>query len=1448
MQPQVRAEPPSPREAQLAQRLAALGLLSADQLQRLWLRRTQGDARPLEQVLLQERLVAPDALARALAGLTQPEARQPTLALQDSSRDHRPPTAREPDSSFTGSAVRTRDQGDSGGRYDPRTAAVPGSDPLASVGLSSSVRVKTGAVVQLTPELHVTCERLLGQGGMGTVHLVHDPTLGRRAALKLVKGEGSATRTKRFKREVVVTARLDHPGIPPVFLSGRTPAGQDFLLMRFVDGDALDKVLDNVHDRADGRLRSREAKPAPEARDLLDALVKVSEAMAYAHSRGIVHRDLKPANIMIGAFGEVLLMDWGLARDLAESSQEDQAVRHELATLLEDTKGLTQDGALLGTPGYMAPEQARGHDVDARADVFALGAVLVEVLTGEPPVTGQTTLEVLAKTGQGDVTLPRERRPDVAPELNAIAARALARDPGRRYDGAAEFGADLKAYLEGRAVSVYRYGRLEQLRRLARRHPAALAGLVATFALSLGGVIAVGQARTGAAAAERRAAVDRARAASDEARAAVSAGGTDDTDRAIGLSLAALQAAQRWRVLAPDDATAARAQHEAAARLGELAERAEQWSLALEAFRQAGGLGVDDAGAAVAIARVEAARHAEAERRRAEVAGLLEQARTGALSRRAEGLQDAVFKIARFSDPAIVAQLRAALDQVSERLRAVTRNFYVSAAEPDPDERSASGERAIDGLAAAIDARLSLGFAGEPDAAQRAALAQAERRLERRAERARSRNATRPTAQVLLSSRQAAEVGGGDLDVARLACEALGRIGDPGAVPSITAYLAAEADQLRAIPAAAALLRLGGTSAQRTVMAARARFGRASAFNYRIDELLSWLDDAAAPSIEAETAAAYFQRGDWHEARKDADAATADFTRAIELDPRHAEAYSRRGNVRIDSDTRAALADYDRAVSLAPQEPRYLANRANARTRLNDLAGAIADYDRALELDPMNGGMFMNRALARGQLGDRAGARADLDRAIELEPDSVYAWVNRGLERTETGDHAGARADFDHAIALDPREINAYLARGMFLQKQGELDLAQADFDLAAALAPADARCFELRGDVRADRGDLDGALEDLSRALELSGKNPRAWKARAEVKLRMRDRRGALDDLDRALALDPSWAPALNLRAEVLGDVDPARAREEADRLIESGAGDARALIARGRARLQQGDLRGAIADHQRACELDPRSARAWYGLGACLTQAGDNEAAMAAFERSLELEPRQAHVLSDRAVVKQNTGDLQGAADDLTRALELDPGNAVAWTNRAVMRRELGDAAGARADVDQALALDPAYPAAWANRALLRMQAGDLRGAQDDLTRAIELAPDAAVPWEFRAAVKEQLGDQAGARADVERALKLDDTSAMSWFIKAKLAMTARNYREAADCATRSLRGPGASPGALLVRGSAREALGDLPGAIEDVTRFLEVTPADDPDAAKARELLEKLKARRR
>jgi len=321
---------------------------------------------------------------------------------------------------------------------------------------------------------------LHGEGGRGQVLLAYDKELCRTVALKRLRYPDPAAEA-RFVREARITARLEHPGIVPVHDAGRHPGGQPFYAMKLVAGRPLRDELADAG-TLEARLR------------LLPNLLAVAEAVAYAHRQGVIHRDIKPSNVVVGEFGETVVIDWGLAKDLKESdSTEEPLVPGGAAASGE----LTRAGDVLGTPAYMAPEQARGEAVDARADVYALGAVLYHVLAGEPAYGAGESRDILERLIDGPPLPIDQRVPKAAPELVAIVQKALAREPSDRYPDAAGFRDDLRRFQTGRLVQAHRYTLRQRVSRIARRQRALLSALALTVVAAGGAyAIAASDART----------------------------------------------------------------------------------------------------------------------------------------------------------------------------------------------------------------------------------------------------------------------------------------------------------------------------------------------------------------------------------------------------------------------------------------------------------------------------------------------------------------------------------------------------------------------------------------------------------------------------------------------------------------------------------------------------------------------------------------------------------------------------------------------------------------------------------------------------------------------------------------------------------------------------------------------------------------------------------------
>ena len=363
--------------------------------------------------------------------------------------------------------------------------------------------------------------------------LAKDGELNREVAIKEIQRRfaDDAEGRQRFRHEAEVTGKLEHPGIVPVYGFGQYEDGRPYYAMRFIRGNSLQQAIADFHKTYSGGpgKRLRDAGIVLELRKLLGRFVDICNAIDFAHSRGVLHRDLKPGNIVLGKYGETLVVDWGLAKSVGlepkattdpkattEASQPERNVPRESSLETADLETLigikadpsisepigrsgqeratpTMTGTVLGTPAFMSPEQASGaiDSLGPATDVYGLGAILYQMLSGQAPISGRSIEEVLTRVRQADFPSPREIRPDIPKPLESICLKAMSKVPTDRYPSAAAVAEDIERWLADEPVSAYRERFTEKFIRLLRKHRAwATAAMFAVVGIAVASLVA----------------------------------------------------------------------------------------------------------------------------------------------------------------------------------------------------------------------------------------------------------------------------------------------------------------------------------------------------------------------------------------------------------------------------------------------------------------------------------------------------------------------------------------------------------------------------------------------------------------------------------------------------------------------------------------------------------------------------------------------------------------------------------------------------------------------------------------------------------------------------------------------------------------------------------------------------------------------------------------------
>jgi tetratricopeptide (TPR) repeat protein/tRNA A-37 threonylcarbamoyl transferase component Bud32 len=969
------------------------------------------------------------------------------------------------------------------------------SRPRTSEAEDLSTRVgvaETGAdphatrILELAPPAQASrypIVKLHARGGLGEVFLARDPELNRQVALKQLRDKHAddPQSRARFLREAEITGALEHPGIVPVYGLGRYTDGRPYYAMRFIRGESLKQAIQRFHrDLPEGRGTGRRTLALHQ---LLRRFVDVCNAVAFAHSRGVLHRDLKPENVMLGPFGETLVVDWGLAKFGAPSEPAGAGPGEPDGPIPGAHPVATRAGSCVGTPAYMSPEQAAS-DLDQMgpaSDVYSLGATLYSILTGRAPVDGPSVDAILERARRGDFPAPGQVRPGTDPALEAVCLKAMALRPADRYDSARALADEIEHWLADEPVTSYREPWGWRLARWTRRHRAWVqSGAAAALAIVLILVAAAASIRH-------------------------------------AWHLETLREAQENRRLA-----ALRAEGEALVLTGQAAlsrrDLARAQLLLTTAIAKVGPEPELDPLEALAAPLL-----AEAVRLLADQ-GALQGAR--AVYERFRRLQDeALFHATQFLglDPATGrAWARAAIRDALASL-GVTEDGAGGPVLAHPylverEEELASGCYELLLMLAEAEAPTPVDrAAGEPrDRVQRAL------RILDRAARLGRTTLVYHWQRADLLARLGDEPGARD-ERRRASLQSvspfdqflLGMLhhlqGDPAtALPYFESALGRRPEDFWAqYHAAICLLKLDRP--------AEARAHLTACISRRPDFL-----------------GCYLVRGYALGELGQVDAAEADFRTAEGLGPDPQALYGllvNRGRLRILTGRIAeAHADLEAAIALLPGRHEAYLNRAQAYRAQSKWDEALIQLDRAIRLAPDLAAPYRDRARLRIERGEPTAALDDLEQAIRRETaqprQAAEDFTDRGLILFRAERYAEALSQFDGALVVQPGLPLAHRLRADALVKLGrELEAIEA-LDRSLVSGPPDADAYRLRGLLRKSLGQTAGAVEDFTRALEIGPDSSNMRTKRGWAYLL--DGRGlALQDFDRAIALNPTNSDA---------------------------------------------------------------------------------------------------------------------------------------------------------------------------------------------------------------------------------------------------------------------------------------------------------------------------------
>jgi serine/threonine-protein kinase len=1223
-------------------------------------------------------------------------------------------------------------------------------------GCLDRTRQADAPLVELAPGSRLAGYEVIeevGHGGRGIVYRVTDPEMNRPLAVKVLRPElqGEPDAVCRFLEEAQVTGQLQHPGIVPVHAIGRLPDGSPYLVMKLIQGRTLAALLAE--------------RPAP-AHDLpafLSIFQQVCQAVAYAHSRGVIHRDLKPANIMVGAFAEVQVMDWGLAKVLAEGviaaeakgpGQGGATQASTVRTVRTESTGLASvEGTVAGTFAYMSPEQAGGRveEIDRRADVFGLGAVLCEVLIGRPPCAAAPAwrLPILAEGSDLADAFARLDGCGADAGLVRLCQECLARDRGNRPRDAGVVAERLAAYLAevqvrlrqaelDRAAALVKAAEERKRRKLA----VALAASVFTLAL-VGGSVAWGLINW------RHTTAGRIEIALNEAgtlRARAQAAPVDDqtvirwsdaeaaAHRLDDLLAQGFPSADLWQrvrefnAVLYDEAAAARRQAEEVYRarlfrsqLALVRSLKEVEFLDKESYRASEGrpTSLSNLKKAELLDNKEDFPKLDTEgqyRRVFADYGLdLDNLTTEEAARQlllrpreihievAAALDDWALERRRLNRPAAEWQRLVAL------ARAVDQDAWRTAL------------RSLDYTAIGKERRTLLELA---DTANVPELPPPSVELLARALRAAGE---RERAELVL--REAQNLHPGDVwinyqlaetlqdrpalngdEIIRFYTAARAIRPEIGIALGNALYNAGKMDQAVATYAQVAKLRPGNPVLHIALGRALLR---------KMDPEGAEREYGRAIELNPNNAIYHHALAQALRSKKDMDGAIREYSRAIELDATQSESHNGLGNVLSDKqDLEGAIREYHLAIELKHHNALAHYNLGNALVKKKDLIGAITEYRAAIDIKPKFEEAYYNLGNTLLIMKDLDGAIKTWRSAIELDDKDVKAHCNLGNALLAKKDVESAVKEFHHAIDIDPKSAIAYCGLGDALHAKKELDAAVRAYKYSIDLDRNVANPHNNLGNVLLEQKDVEGAQKEFLEAIRL--------------------------DLDHSLA-----GPHNGLGNVLMVKKDLDGAIREYRAAIDSDFNEPALHRNLGKALLNKKDLEGAIVEFRIAIKLDCNDPFVHSDLGNALQDTRDWDGADKEYRAALMLGLNTSAIHNSLGNVLLFKKDLDGAIQEYRAAIEIDPGDPMLYSNLGLAFRHKQDLDAAEKEYRAAIKIDHSLATAHNGLGIVLREKKDLEGAIQEYRIAIGI--DKNDP-----SFHNNLGNALRKKKDLEEAIK--------------------------------------------------------------------------------------------